>query len=147
MLGLILAVILGALFAYFALENSATTFVSLGNYVFALPLYIVALGSLLSGIILSWLLSLGTTISAATALSTKDNQIKKSQQLITDLKNRIHDLELQNTELLGETRGVQKTTQVNQQIAHDQAHLEGRPHEHINGLQAFFDRLRYRLAV
>lgn len=142
MLNLILAILLGGIFAYFAIQNSVPTFVSLGNYLFSVPLYIVALGSLLLGVVISGLLSLTSWAGSAITISSKDNQLRKTEQLIAGLKNQINNLLLENSSLKGETSEIKTQAELEKQLVREHTKVEERS-PHIS----FWDRLRYRLAI
>ncbi len=68
-----------------------------------IPTYIVVIGSLLVGLLLSWIISLVNDISNGLVMRGKENKIKDYRKESADLTKRIHQLELENTRLKAET--------------------------------------------
>lgn len=100
MLILILFLIVGSVLAYLAQNNLTLVSVNIGPYVFAnIPLFYVIIGSLLVGLILSYVLYLIHTISTSFVLRGKDNKIKKKRDEVAELTKRVHQLELENEKL------------------------------------------------
>jgi cell shape-determining protein MreC len=74
--------------------------VNLGMYVFKdIPLFYVIVGSLLIGLILSYILYLLHTISISFKLRSKNKEIKKDKDEVLELTKRVHQLELENEKL------------------------------------------------
>lgn len=131
MLTLIAAVILGLVFAYIAVQNTTGVPIRIGVYEWInIPLYIIAIGSLLFGLFISWLLSLVDWIASALTISGKDNALHKAERTIENLDRKIHELELENARL----RGEKKEAQVREHVAYT------RP-------PTFFERLRHGLSL
>ncbi|OGE73969.1 MAG: hypothetical protein A3I07_04090 [Candidatus Doudnabacteria bacterium RIFCSPLOWO2_02_FULL_42_9] len=100
MLNIILILILGLLVTFFAIQNSAIVTIKLGNYSFdQVPQYLVIILSLILGFLISWLLSLVDFISSWFKIFGKDRKINESKIIVTDLKNKIHELEIENVQL------------------------------------------------
>ncbi len=100
MSSLIAAVLVGVGFAYFATQNTVGVTLQFGHYFFySVPIYIVALGALLIGLILAWIIYLVRTTAFALTLFGKNNQIKASQKTVEQLELRIKNLEVENAEL------------------------------------------------
>lgn len=100
---LIVAVIAGLLFAFFATANTAGVTINIGNYLLNnVPLYLVALGSLLLGLLISWVISLVDSLSSGLSLRSKEQQIKQTEHRLEDLKSRVQELEIENARLKGE---------------------------------------------
>lgn len=100
MLILILFLIAGSVLAYLAQNNLMIVSVNIGPYVLAnIPLFYVMIGSLLSGLILSYLIYLVHAISNSFVLRGKDNKIKKKKDEVAELTKRVHQLELENEKL------------------------------------------------
>jgi uncharacterized integral membrane protein len=104
MFALIVLVVFGIGVAYFATQNTQPTSITLLSYpVSGIPLYMVVLGSLLLGFVVSWVINLVDVISSALKIHGKENKIKDANKEITELNKRIHQLELENERLKGET--------------------------------------------
>lgn len=100
MLILILLLIIGGVMAYLAQNNLMLVTLNLGTYVFSgIPLFYVIVGSLLTGLVLAYLIYLANSIFTAFIMRGKDNQIKQSSSEIVDLTKQIHQLELENERL------------------------------------------------
>lgn len=136
MLNLILAIVLGGIFAYFALQNATPVLISLGGNILTFPLYAVAFLSLLVGIIISALLSFPGWLSSSMALSSKDSQIKKEANVIADLKNQIQTLQIENAKQKGEHHELETEAKLEKDLAVERAKQP-----------SFLDRLRYKLAI
>lgn len=107
MLTLILLVILGLIFGYFASQNTQTITITLANYVItSIPLYIVIGATLLLGLSLSWLISLLDSFSMAMKFREKNSTIKDSKRTIQDLTKRVNQLEIENAGLKGKGEQV-----------------------------------------
>lgn len=80
--------------------------VNLGVYVISnIPLFYVIVGSLVIGLVLSYLVYLIRAISTSFTIRDKDNEIKKNKDEVLELTKRVHQLELEN-EKLGHDTGV-----------------------------------------
>ncbi|MBI2264434.1 MAG: DUF1049 domain-containing protein [Armatimonadetes bacterium] len=102
MLILILGAVFGLLVAYFAVQNTAPVAIILAGYESTVPLYFVVIGSLLIGLLLSWITSLAESLSSFFTIHGKDSAIKEARKEIGELAIRIHELELENTRLRAE---------------------------------------------
>jgi len=97
MLILILLLILGAGMAYLSKFNDMLVSVSFGSYIISdIPLFYVIIGSLVTGLILSYLVYLVDTIFTSWTIRGKDKEIKKTKLEVLELTKRIHQLELEN---------------------------------------------------
>ncbi|MFA5828782.1 MAG: LapA family protein [Candidatus Shapirobacteria bacterium] len=97
MLILILLLILGSLLVYISRFNFMPVTVNLGWYVIAdVPLFYVIVGSMVFGLVLSYLVYLINSISRSLVLRGKDNEIKKYKEEILELTKQVHQLELEN---------------------------------------------------
>ncbi|HKC14933.1 MAG TPA: lipopolysaccharide assembly protein LapA domain-containing protein [Patescibacteria group bacterium] len=104
MFALIVLVVFGIGVALFATQNTQATSITLANYpVSGIPLYLIVLGSLLLGFIVSWIISLIDVISSALKIHGKESTIKDANKQIAELTKRVHQLELENERLKGET--------------------------------------------
>ncbi len=99
---IILLLVFGILAALFAAQNTVNLDVTLLGYTLhQIPLYLIMLGSLLVGILVSSVFNLSNIISSSLKIHGKDVKLKKSKNTETDLNNRIHQLELENARLKG----------------------------------------------
>lgn len=100
MLIIILLLILGTTMVYISKFNDMLVSVNLGFYAFnQIPLFYVIIGSLLTGLILSYLVYLVDLIFTSWTLRGKDREIKKSKSEVLELTKRIHQLELEKEKL------------------------------------------------
>lgn len=133
---LLLAVIVGLAFSYFAVQNTAGVTVHFMQYtVPKVPLYLVAMFSLLVGRFISWLLSLVNGLFSALELFGKDRALKQSVQTHSQLQERVHKLEVENARLKGEEA-------VDEQI--DEPHFEEK--EVQVERPNFFSRIRHQFS-
>jgi len=104
MFALIVLVVFGIGVAFFATQNTQTISITLGNYSLTrVPLYLIVLVSLLLGFVVSWVISLVDVISSALKIHGKENTIKDSNKQISELTKKVHQLELENERLKGES--------------------------------------------
>lgn len=95
MLALLLILLFGLGFAYFATQNTIGITVNLAQYSFYnVPLYIVILCSLLVGIILATIITLLNSFSSFLILRRKENTIRELKNTVAQLIKRVHLLEL-----------------------------------------------------
>ncbi len=100
MLSLILLLIIGSALVYISKFNFVPVDLNLGAYVLSdIPLFYVIVGSLLIGLVLSYLIYLVQAFATALTLSGKNKEIEKNKSEILELTRRIHQLELENREL------------------------------------------------
>lgn len=100
----ILAVIVGLGLAYFATQNTALVNLRFGSYVLLnIPLYLVATGALLLGLLLAWVFYLVRSFSSTITLHGKESKIKEANKTIAELAKKIHQLEIDNARLREKT--------------------------------------------
>jgi len=93
---LILVVLFGILAAIFATQNPIQVPITLLGYsIKEVPIYIIVSGSLLLGLLMSFLLSLITSISTSFRLHGKDVKIKESKRSVDDLMKKNREMELE----------------------------------------------------
>lgn len=103
MLALVVVIFFGILFAVFATQNTSMTTITVANYqLTGIPLYIIVLGGLLVGVVISTILSFFDALGTFFTLHGKDSAITTQRRTITDLKQKIRDLEMDNAKLRGE---------------------------------------------
>ena len=97
MLVLILLLTVGSILVYLSKYNFTPVSVNLGLYTFSnIPLFYVIVGSLVFGLVLSYLIYLVQAISTSFALRGKDKEIKKNKDEVLELTKQVHQLELEN---------------------------------------------------
>lgn len=95
MIALLVTILFGLVFAYFATLNVSAVTVNFGQFILhGIPIYIVVLGSLLLGIILSTLIYAVDSISNHLILRKKENTIKELKKTTAELIKRIHQVEI-----------------------------------------------------
>jgi uncharacterized membrane protein len=100
MLNIIYLLLTGSVFAYLAKDNLAPVTLSLANYTIPnIPLFFVIVGSLLVGLVLSYILQIVSNIANSFVLRGTRLEIKTGKNEILDLTKRIHQLELENEKL------------------------------------------------
>lgn len=100
MLTLILLLVLGSTLAYLAQYNLTSVVVSFGPYAHVdIPLFYVIVGSLVTGLVLAYLIYLVEAISTSFAIRSKEVEIKKAKDEVLELTKRVHQLELENEKL------------------------------------------------
>lgn len=100
MFTLIIFLVVGSILVYISKFNFLPVSVNLGVYVLNdIPLFYVIIGSLLIGIILSYVLYLVHSISTSFKLRGKNKEIKKDKDEVLELTKRVHQLELENEKL------------------------------------------------
>lgn len=103
MIAIIITVIFGLIFAYLATQNTTTISIYAWNYaIHGAPIYLVILLSLAIGLLLATLIYSLKSITTSLKLGSKDDQLKKARQEITDLTKEVHKLEIENTKLKAE---------------------------------------------
>jgi cell shape-determining protein MreC len=111
MLSLILLIVFGLLMAFFATQNTHLGSITLANYGFtSIPMYLIVVISMLFGVLVSWILSLVSTVSSSLTIHGKESEIKNANKTITELNKKVHALELENAKLAGE-HGVETHTE------------------------------------
>jgi len=107
MLILILSLVVGSLLVYISKYNFQPVSVNLGFTIFSgIPLFYIIVGSLVIGLVLSYLVSLIQSISTSFILHGKNVEIKKNKDEVLELTKRVHQLEIKN-EKLGKDSGIE----------------------------------------
>jgi len=100
MLTLILLLVVGSFLVYISKFNFAPVTLNLGFYVLTdIPLFYIVAGSLLIGLVMSYLIHLVNSISTSFTLRGKNKVIKNDKDEILELTRRVHQLELENEKL------------------------------------------------
>ena len=94
---LILLLVVGSALVYISKFNFALVSVNFGPYVISnIPLFYVIIGSVVTGILLSYLANLLPAILNFFALRGKNSEIKKGKDEVLELTKQVHQLELKN---------------------------------------------------
>jgi uncharacterized membrane protein (DUF106 family) len=97
MLTLILLLVVGSILVYLSKFNFVPVSLNLGIITYTeIPLFYVIVGSLVIGLILSYIIYLVNSISIALTLRGKEKEIKVYKDEVLELTKRIHQLELEN---------------------------------------------------
>jgi uncharacterized integral membrane protein len=100
MLTLIVALLFGLLIALFAMQNTAGATITIAQYRFTqVPLYIVVIGSLFFGILISWFISILDGISSFFVSRGEKRSLRQANKTIATLEERLHNLEKENVSL------------------------------------------------
>lgn len=93
MLSILLSVCLGLAIGYFATQNTVPVSLQFGEFALDnVPLYVVAVGSLLAGLLIGWIFSFGRTLTTFGS----ERQVRKDDQNMATLERRVRDLEADN---------------------------------------------------
>ncbi|HSX19118.1 MAG TPA: LapA family protein [Candidatus Saccharimonadales bacterium] len=102
MIALTLALLIGIVFSFFAIQNNQPVSLQIQNFTFTdIPLYLVTLASMLVGIVLSLIVTFADSISHAIGDFGKDREIKNASHSLEKLENKVHNLEVENARLKG----------------------------------------------
>lgn len=100
MLALLLYIIFGLIFGYFATQNTATVAVNFGSYTLSsVPMYILILLSFGIGVLFATVFYLIKLFTLQRLINKKDKELMACEREITDLTKTSHKLELDNTRL------------------------------------------------
>ncbi|HEY7219074.1 MAG TPA: LapA family protein [Candidatus Binatia bacterium] len=103
MVSILLTVIFGLGIGYFATQNTAPVALRVGDFIWPdVPLYVVAVGSLLLGLFIAWIFYFARTLSASLTIFGKDREMSRSRRTVGNLEHRIHELEVTNAQLRAE---------------------------------------------
>lgn len=101
MLSILFAAIFGLAIGYFAIQNAMPVSIQMGEFVLQeIPLYFVAVGSLILGVLLASIFYLARSVSSHSVYGkhahhpTIDNR-----ETVVGLEQRVHDLEAENARL------------------------------------------------
>jgi len=101
---LIITVLLGLVMAFFATQNTGVITLHFFSYTFEkIPTYVVVIGALLIGLVLSWIISLINDITTGMTIRGKESKIKDYKKENAELVKKNHQLELENTRLAEQT--------------------------------------------
>jgi uncharacterized integral membrane protein len=94
---LILLLVVGSALVYISKYNFTLVSVNFGFYAISnIPLFYVIVGSVVTGLLLSYIINLIPAISNFFALRGKNSEIKKGKDEVLELTKQVHQLELEN---------------------------------------------------
>jgi uncharacterized integral membrane protein len=97
MLVLILLLVIGSGLVYISKYNFTPVSVNLGVYTLSdIPLFYVIVGSIVIGLVLSYIAYLIHSISTSFTIRGKDKEIKRNKGEVLELTKSVHQLELEN---------------------------------------------------
>jgi uncharacterized integral membrane protein len=100
MLILILFLVVGSFLVYISKFNFMPVSVNFGTYVLSdVPLFYVIVGSVVFGLVLSYLVYLVQGISNSFTLRGKNKEIKQGKDDVLELTKSVHQLELENEKI------------------------------------------------
>jgi len=100
MIALILFVLIGVVFAYFATLNTFPTPVNLGGYIVPdIPLYVIIIFAFAIGLFTGGLFSVVKQLLNQRKLHKQNSQLSKIKQDTVSLMKEIHQLEVENAKL------------------------------------------------
>jgi uncharacterized integral membrane protein len=107
MLVSLFTLVLGLVIGYFATQNTTPVALQFGDYILAeIPLYVVAVGSMLLGLFIAWIFYFARTVSSALTIYGKDSAMKKAKQTIAELEQRVRELEAEDHQLKNDRKAV-----------------------------------------
>jgi uncharacterized integral membrane protein len=97
---LVIIVISSIIFSYFATLNTKGVDLALGYTTLSdVPMYLVVLASLLIGLLFAGLINAINSFFTGLSINAKNKKIAESKDTIGELTKKIHQLEIENTEL------------------------------------------------
>ena len=110
MVALIVLLLLGLVFGVFAVQNTQHVTVSFFNVsIKDVPVYLVMIIPLITGLTVAWIISLVGTFSHFLAMRGKNSTINESKKNVAMLNARITELENENEELKAQINSPKTT--------------------------------------
>ena len=135
MMRLFLVLVFAVLFGYLALQNTTSVPLHAGNWALsAVPVYMVAIGALLLGLTLGWVLNLFSWVSTRSLLHSKDQKLRESEKITSHLEAKIQHLEQEIERYKSEKQRILE----DRNYAYRQAQAEK--------FRSFWSNLRHRLS-
>jgi hypothetical protein len=108
MFALIVLIIFGLGMAYFATQNTGVVHILIGSYLITgIPIYVIAIGAILLGVFISWLISMIDSFSSSMILHGKDSALKEARKNIDKLQEENRELTIEIANLKGQ-KGVRE---------------------------------------
>lgn len=100
MITLLTMILFAWVIAFFATQNTSGVSITLANFTLhGVALYVIVLASVLTGILLSSVISLIGTVSSALTIRGKEQKIREYEKRVDELKKKIHELSHENVRL------------------------------------------------
>ena len=100
MIILILILVIGSGLVFISKYNFTLVTVNFGTFALTnIPLFYVIVGSVVFGLLISYLVHTTSAISTYFAFRGKNNQIKKEKEDVLELTKRVHQLEIENEKI------------------------------------------------
>lgn len=100
MVTLITAVVLGVIFAIFSTQNTGPVTLNIGGHILQnIPVYLVILVPLLSGLLLAFLFHITKDLSQNLTINEQKDDIKKLKNDLAEVTKQAHKFELESTKL------------------------------------------------
>lgn len=92
--------VIGSGLVFISKYNFTPVTVNFGTFALTnIPLFYVIIGSVVFGLLVSYLVHLTTSISTFFAMRGKNSQLKKEKEDVLELTKRVHQLELENEKI------------------------------------------------
>jgi uncharacterized integral membrane protein len=102
MLSLLLSIIFGLAIGYFATQNTSPVTIQFGELVLEnVPLYMIAVGSLILGLLIGLVFYLARSVSNLRFIG-RDHETERARRTVIELDHRVHTLEAENARLRDE---------------------------------------------
>jgi uncharacterized integral membrane protein len=100
MILLILILVTGLGLVFVSKYNFTPVTVNFGSFAITnIPLFYVIVGSVVFGLIISYLVHLATSVSTYFAMRGKNKQLQKEKEDVLELTKRVHQLEIENEKI------------------------------------------------
>lgn len=100
MIALVLFILFGLLFGYFATINTTLASVHFGTTsINSVPMYVIVLASFAIGVLFAAMFYTLRSISAKLAVSKKEKELADAKEEAIHLTKKIHELEIENAKL------------------------------------------------
>lgn len=94
--------VFAALVAFFATQNTGGVNIVLASRsISSIPVYLVVIGSMLIGFLVSWFISLFDSLSSILKIRGKNSAINNANNKISELEKRNNELQIENSNLKG----------------------------------------------
>jgi uncharacterized integral membrane protein len=102
MLSIFLSMIFGLAIGYFATQNTSPVTIQFGELVLeSVPLYMIAVGSLILGLLIGLIFYLARSVSTLRFVG-KDHETERARRTVIELEHKVHALEAENARLRNE---------------------------------------------
>lgn len=107
MIGIILTLIIGFGIALLSRFNTSGIAITIGDYTYSdIPLYVITVGTYLTGLLLAWVIEVPQAIATAFQIMGLGHKINSGQNAIIQLQNKINKLEIENIKLQERNKSI-----------------------------------------